>query len=208
MGSAPSDGPAARSAAPPRPRRADAQRSIARIVAAARRELGRDPAATVDDVARAAGVGRMTLYGHFPTRAALVEAALVDALRAGEEVLSGVDLSGDARQAVHRLLTASWSLVAESVGLLAAAEGTVPAERLHRLHGPHARRVETLIRRGQREGVFRTDLPLVWLTNAAHLLVHGAAGEVLAGRLAGADASRVVSASVLGVLAPPDPAAR
>lgn len=159
----------------------------------------------MDDVARAAGVGRMTLYGHFRSRAELVEAALADALDAGEGVLSRVDLSGDARQALHRLLAASWSLVAESVGLLAAADGIVPAERLRRLHDRPADRVEALIRRGQADGDFRDDLPLPWLITAIHLLVHGAAGEIRAGRLAAADAPNVVSASVLGLLNPPDP---
>lgn len=186
-----------------RPRRADAERSIARIVAAARQEIGADPGASTDDVAKAAGVGRMTLYGHFRTRVELVEAALTDALATGEGVLAGVDLDGDARDAMRRLLVASWALVAESVGLLAAAEGVLPAERLRELHARPAERVETLIRRGQAEGAFRTDLPPAWLTSAVHMLVHGAAAEVRGGRLAAAQAPEVVAASVLGLLAPP-----
>jgi AcrR family transcriptional regulator len=192
-------------AAPARRRRADAERSIARILAAAREELGRDPGAGLDGIARAAGVGRMTLYGHFRSRGELVEAVLGEALGAADEVLSAVDLSGDPREAMRRLLTASWSLVAESVGLLAAADGVVPAERLRKLHGRPAERIATLIERGRDEGAFRADLPLSWLVSAVHLLVHGAAGEVRAGRLAPKDAPRVLTASVLGLLAPPGP---
>jgi AcrR family transcriptional regulator len=188
----------------PRPRRADAERSIARILAAARQELSANPSASTDDVATAAGVGRMTLYGHFRTRAELVEAALTKALEAGEVVLADVDLGGDARDAMRRLLEASWGLVAESVGLLAAAEGVLPAERLRELHVRPAERVEALVRRGQDDGVFRTDLPLSWLTSAVHLLVHGAAGEVRAGRLPVDQAPEVLSASILGLLAPAD----
>jgi AcrR family transcriptional regulator len=191
--------PASRS----RPRRADAERSIARIVAAARRELGANPGASTDDVAKAAGVGRMTLYGHFRTRAELVEAALTQALEAGEEVLAGVDLGGDARAAMQRLLFASWDLVAESVGLLTAADGILPAERLRELHARPAERVEALIRRGQDDGAFRTDLPLTWLTSAVHMLIHGAAGEIRSGRLAADQAPGVVTATVLGLLDPP-----
>lgn len=191
--------------APPRRRRADAERSIARIVVAAREELGRNPAASVDDVARAAGVGRMTLYGHFRSRAELIEAALAVALGSGEEALSTVDLTGDAREAMERLLVASWTLVAESEGLLAAADGVVPAETLRRMHDRPAERVTALIRRGRDDGAFRTDLSPTWLTSAVHMLVKGAAGEVRAGRLDAAEAPRVVSASVLGLLAPPDP---
>lgn len=144
----------------------------------------------------------MTLYGHFRSRSELVEAALSQALGFGEQTLARVDLSGEPRHAMHRLLTASWSLVAESEDLLAAADGVVPAERLRQMHDRPAERVTTLIRRGQADGVFRTDLPLAWLTSAVHLLIKGAAGEVRAARLGTAEAPHVVSASVLGLLAP------
>ncbi|WP_166353024.1 TetR/AcrR family transcriptional regulator [Phytoactinopolyspora limicola] len=184
-------------------RRADAERSIARIVAAARSCLSRNPDATVDDIAKAAGVGRMTLYGHFPNRAELVEAALTDALRIGEETLSSVDVGGDARDAMTRLLESSWSLVAESAALLQAAQGVLPAGRLLALHAAPAERVEQLIRRGQGEGTFRTDLPMTWLVNAVHNLMHAAAEEERAGRLAAEDVARVVTASVQSLLAVP-----
>jgi AcrR family transcriptional regulator len=184
-------------------RRADAQRSIARIVAAARACLGRDPDATTDDIAKAAGVGRMTLYGHFPNRAELIEAALADAMRAGDETLSAVDLRGDARDALTRLLESSWALVAESAALLEAADGVLPAARLRELHAVPAERVERLIRRGQEDGTFRTDLPAAWLVNAVHYLLKGAAQEQRAGRLDTADAAHVVTASVRSLLAPP-----
>jgi AcrR family transcriptional regulator len=186
-------------------RRADAERSIARIVAAARTCLGRDPDATTDDIAKVAGVGRMTLYGHFPNRAELIEAALVDALRAGDELLSAIDLGGDARDALTRLIESSWALVAESAALLHAAQGVLPAGRLQELHAVPAERVERFIRRGQADGTFRTDLPTGWLVNAVHYLLHGAAQEMRAGRLETADVPHILTTSVQSLLAPPAP---
>lgn len=187
-------------------RRADAERNIARIVAAARESLSGDPDASVDDIAKAAGVGRMTLYGHFRTRAELVEAALADALRAGEEALASVDLTGDAREALARLLDSSWSLVAESMALSSAAQKALPAGRVRELHAAPARRVEELIRRGQDDGVFRTDLPISWLINVLHYILKGAAEESRAGRMETGDAARVVIATAQAILvaAPPD----
>ncbi|SDS60455.1 TetR/AcrR family transcriptional regulator [Jiangella sp. DSM 45060] len=183
-------------------RRADAERSISRIVAAARELLGRDPAATIDEIAAAAGVGRMTLYGHFPNRAELVEAALADALADGERTLSAVDLAGDPGDALDRLLASSWSLVAESSSLLVAAQEVLPPGRVRQLHGAPAARLEELIRRGQRDGAFRTDLPIGWLVSAVHYLLKGAAEEVRAGRLDAADVAAVVTASVRALLRP------
>lgn len=55
--------------------RADGQRNRAMILEAAKRVLTEKGAgASLDDIAQAAGVGNGTLYRHFPTRAALVEA--------------------------------------------------------------------------------------------------------------------------------------
>lgn len=184
-------------------RRADAERSIVRIVSAARECLSRDPDATIDDIARAAGVGRMTVYGHFRTRPELVEAALVEALRAGEQILADVELDGDARQAMSRLLASSWSLVAESAALLAAALRVLPEGRVRELHSGAADRVELLIGRGQQQGVFRTDLPVTWLVNAVHYILHGAAEEIRLGRLDSEETSDVVTATVQSILAVP-----
>ncbi|NDU73800.1 TetR family transcriptional regulator [Actinomadura sp. DSM 109109] len=184
-----------------RRRRADAERNIARIVSAARECLGRDPAASIDDIAKAAGVGRMTLYGHFRNRAELVEAAMADALRAGEEVLAGVDLSGDPAEALARLVESSWSLVAESRALLVAAQETLPAGRIRELHAGPAERVEAIILRGREEGVFRTDLPIAWMVNVVQYVLHGAAEETRAGRLDAEETGRVVTATVRSILA-------
>jgi AcrR family transcriptional regulator len=63
--------------------RADARRNYAAIVEAARRAFLRDGVGTsIDDIARAAGVGNATLYRHFPTRDDLVVAALADNMSA------------------------------------------------------------------------------------------------------------------------------
>lgn len=59
-----------------RPLRADAQRNRDRLLEAAVQALSHDgPDVTLDAIAKAAGVGIGTLYRHFPTREALVEAA-------------------------------------------------------------------------------------------------------------------------------------
>jgi AcrR family transcriptional regulator len=186
--------------APTGRRRADARRNSARIVSAARARLSSDPNATIDDIAQAAGVGRMTLYGHFRTRAELVDAALVEALRAGGEILSSLDLTGDPREAMRRLLASSWSLVAESSALLTAAQESLPAGRVRELHDEPARRVEELVRRGQAEGAFRSDLPITWLVSAIQYILHGAAEETRQGRLAADEAADVVTRSILSLL--------
>jgi AcrR family transcriptional regulator len=69
--------------------RADAQRNRERILEIAKKAFKRSGAnISLDDVARQAGVGAGTLYRHFPTRDALLEAVYrteVDKLAAAEQ---------------------------------------------------------------------------------------------------------------------------
>ena len=184
-------------------RRADARRNAEAIVRAAVEVLGYRPDASVAEIAQAAGVGRVTLYGHFPSRADLVEAALAHALALGHTVLDPVDLEGDAAGALTRLVDASWRLVATSRGLLMAAEKELTPGRIRDMHIDHAARAERLITRGQAEGSFRSDLPASWLVAVLQQVIHGAADEITAGRLEEADAARYITATVLGAFAPP-----
>jgi AcrR family transcriptional regulator len=64
---------------PSRPARADARRNYDKLVAAAQAAFARDGAeASLDGIAKAAGVGPGTLYRHFPHRLALVEAVYAE----------------------------------------------------------------------------------------------------------------------------------
>jgi AcrR family transcriptional regulator len=66
---------------PERKIRADAQRNRKRILEAAREAFSRDgAAASLDEIARQAGIGSGTLYRHFPTREALIEAVYQSAV--------------------------------------------------------------------------------------------------------------------------------
>lgn len=58
-----------------RRRRSDAEQNYSRIVEAAVRLLSKDDQVGIDAVAAAAGVGRATVYRHFPSRQALVAVA-------------------------------------------------------------------------------------------------------------------------------------
>jgi AcrR family transcriptional regulator len=66
---------AATASTPSRKPRADAKRNRERILEVAREAFTRHGAeATMNDIARQAGIGPGTLYRHFPTRDALIEA--------------------------------------------------------------------------------------------------------------------------------------
>jgi AcrR family transcriptional regulator len=185
------------------PRRADARRNVAAILAAAARCLARDPDTSVAEIAAAAGVGRMTLYGHFKTRADLVDAVLTEVIAEAHATLDAVDVTGDPRDALARLVGASWLVVDRLRNVLAAAQRELPAERVHQAHEQVLGRVRALIERGQAEGAFRADLPLPWLVSLAMNVMHAAAAEASAGRLSSEQAPSVVAGTLLAALTAP-----
>lgn len=193
----------AKDASAPPPRRADARRNIEAILAAAAKRLSRDPDASIAQIAQDAGVGRITLYGHFSSRAELIDAVIARAIADGEGVLEAVDLTGDARDALVRLTGSSWQQIVGLGALMQVAASTLTPERMLELHDQPAPRVETLIERGRDEGVFRTDLPTSWLVGTLHRVMNGAAAEIDADRLAAADAAATIAATVLAAFTAP-----
>ena len=79
-----------------RPKRADARRNYEKVVAAARDAFAEGGASTsLEEIARRAQVGIGTLYRHFPSRQALLEAVYVDEVE--ELCRSAADLADGAR---------------------------------------------------------------------------------------------------------------
>lgn len=181
--------------------RADARRNIELILAAAEACLGRDPDASMSDIAAEAGLGRVTIYGHFSSRQVLVEAVVHRVLNAVNSALSAVDLSGDPGAAFERLVDATWQLTLRSGGLIVAADKALPASTVREAHaGGLEERVHTLFDAGKRSGAFRSDLSTGWLVATFHAVLHAAAAEIDAGRLDPADASRVITSTMLATL--------
>lgn len=138
--------------------RADANRR--RILDVAVAELLRDPDASMDQIARAAGVVRRTVYGHFPSRDALVEAIVERAIAAVETAhaagRAGVD---DPAEAVASSLLAVWEVADRYRLLLSLGERSVTMGAIReRLGRVHEEGLETF-QRGLDDGTFVSPLP-------------------------------------------------
>ncbi|GAA2168945.1 TetR/AcrR family transcriptional regulator [Actinomadura napierensis] len=182
-------------------RRADAERNIEAILDAALARLGRDPSASMTEIAKAAGVGRVTLYGHFPSREELVDTLFDRSLADADAVLGAVDIdAGRADEALARLVRSSWRVLDRQRTVLVVALRVLGPERVRDRHAAVFARLERLLRRGREEGAFSAAAPPGWQATAVYSLMHAAAQEVDEGRLDAAQAAEALVSTILGAL--------
>jgi AcrR family transcriptional regulator len=160
----------------PRPMRADAQRNYERLLSAAVAvfaERGADDA-SLEEIARRAGVGIGTLYRHFPTRQALLEAVYrdqVEAVRAKADELLSSESPADALADWLRAL-ASFSSTKHSLTSALLATLGKDSELLSSCSAVICGAAEELLTRAQQAGVVRPDADardLIRLVHAVNL---------------------------------------
>jgi AcrR family transcriptional regulator len=153
--------PAPAVAGDPRPMRADAQRNYTRLLSAAMAaftEHGADDT-SLEEIARRAGVGIGTLYRHFPTRQALLEAVYrdqVEALRARADELMGSDAPDEALAAWLRALMTFSSTKQNLISALLATIGK-ESDLLSTCSKVLWDAAEILLKRAQEAGAVRAD---------------------------------------------------
>ncbi|MFI2237669.1 TetR/AcrR family transcriptional regulator [Streptomyces chrestomyceticus] len=131
-----------------------------RIMDIALAELLRHPDATMDQIARAAGVVRRTVYGHFPSREALIT-ALTDA--AVDDVTTAfadgtADPSEPADVALARATLAIWVCADRYRLLVSLAQSSVTDAGIRARLEPVRRRATTILTRGLESGLLRSPL--------------------------------------------------
>jgi AcrR family transcriptional regulator len=197
----PASRPSTAEGARPR-RRADAERSVARILDAAVEVLGEDQEASMAEIARRAEVVRATVYVHFPTREALLEAVTDRALAEAVAVINTAEPDkGDPADALRRVVGVTWRTLGRYHALVAINTSTQTPEELHRRHGSVLGALLPLIERGQASGAFRADVGPGWHLAMLLALVHAGSAEVRAGRMPEDEAEAALVATVLGAVA-------
>jgi TetR/AcrR family transcriptional regulator, mexCD-oprJ operon repressor len=180
---------------PPEYLRADAARNLHRIVEVAARMHSDDPHVGMAAVAEAADVSRATVYRHFPTREALMDAIRTQALAAGAQAIVECRLEeGGATEALRRLVEA-WLDIAQHYGFaqLVGHAGS-PLDEEDRAHRRRAfgEPLIALFTRGQAAGEFSTAVTPEWATRMFGATVIAGARAVDDGALTRADAPDTV----------------
>ncbi|MFI5821352.1 TetR/AcrR family transcriptional regulator [Streptomyces rishiriensis] len=166
-----------RSASPGKPApRSDGLRNRVRLVAAARTALESGERVSLEAIARTAGVGIATLYRHFPTREALIEAVysveldavadsasgLLDGLRADEALRAWMD--------VYAAFVIKKERVADTLRIGLATGRIAAVDTRSRI----TRAVQELLTAGAADGTLRADIT----ADDVALMLHGVLSSV------------------------------
>ena len=181
-------------------RRADAARNIDRILETAIHVFALDPSAGMHEVAAGAGVGRATLYRHFPSRDDLMAAIKA---QAREEAVSAVENcpleNGSSVEHIESIVRAVIEL-GDRYRFISGwrAEGDrypEPGERI-------GAALRAAVERGQRRGEITRSVPPEWAALAIRSLMLAALEQLSEGSMSERDAERLVNRIVLQGLAP------
>ena len=173
-----------------RPLRADARRNRSLVLEAARATFAAEGSdASLDEIARRAGVGAGTVYRHFPTKEALFEAVVLD--RIGELIDEAHALSDDPDPG--RAFSSFVELLAREGALKRDLVETLGSDGIHLQLGeaPIVRVLidvlGELLGRAQRAGAVRGDIGvndvMALLTGAAYAICHSRSDDEQTRRL-------------------------
>ncbi|SFA53625.1 transcriptional regulator, TetR family [Rhodococcoides kroppenstedtii] len=143
------------------------------VIDAAIDVLGRQPDASIADIAAAGGIARRTIYGHFPTRHDLIvgiaESAAADLTAI---IPARAALPAEPDRAVAALAMITWPVAGRYRALLGIGRQELGDDRVLELLAPGRELSLDLVEAGQRSGLFPAYLPpstIVTLTDGATL---------------------------------------
>ncbi|RPE36957.1 TetR family transcriptional regulator [Kitasatospora cineracea] len=157
-----------------RPLRADAERTVTAILEAAERTLGADPAATVEQIAEAAGVARTTVHRRFATREALIDALATWATRRFAAAVEAAHPDTAPPLVALYRTTANVLGIKASWGFAMSRASAVNPE-VARIHAEVRTTCERLFLRARDAGVLRPDTDIAWTRRVYYALIHEAA---------------------------------
>jgi AcrR family transcriptional regulator len=179
-------------------------RTRRKLLDAATAVLSKDSAASLAEVAAAAGVGRTTLHRYFPTREGLIRALVEDALDRVEEAIAAAEPDhGPVLEALQRV-TDTVVPLGPSLAFLHAEPDVFNARDLIRRWYEALEPIARAVERGRADGTLRTDLPVKWIVDAYAGAILTAWDTADEGRIWLQDAPRLIMTTLFeGIAARP-----
>jgi len=180
--------------------RKDARRNREAVIEAALAILPGDPNASMATIAERSGLGRTTVYRHFPARQDLLLALFARVIEEAQAVTSQV--IGEGRPTEDTLLALGPAIITISdrfrflhdvrhLGEEMIAETALDPNQP----------IRHFIEAAQRRGEIHPDLPVQWVVTTINSLAISTANEMTEGRLSVADAGRLLGETMVRAFA-------
>jgi AcrR family transcriptional regulator len=183
--------------------RADARRNRRTVLDAAVALLAERPQATMQEVADASGLGRTTVYRHFPRRQDLIDALFQEVLREAAQTVEDALASASSPRALLCDLGERIIAIGDRYRFLDAHPEL--RERTLALNdsGPE-NPLQAYLTEAQQRGEVREDLPVQWMLTTLRGLAVVAMVEVSAGRMNVEEAGKHVGETCASAFMPQD----
>jgi len=185
---------------PEEQRRGDAERNHRLVIEAGIELLASDPEAGVHEVADAAGVGRTTVYRHFPNRESLLEAVIAEILDRSRRELEAAVAEVDTEAAIRGLGATSIDLALRFGRLFAARDGHSAAYEAFKSDDSSPAR--HFLRAARERNQIRTDMPVGWMRSVIQAVTFTAVDEIRAGAVTEDAAIRLAGDTLVSILIP------
>lgn len=183
--------------------RSDARRNRRTVLDAAVALLAERPQATMQEVADASGLGRTTVYRHFPRRQDLVDALFEEVLREAAETVEDALRSATSARDLLCELGPRIIAIGDRYRFLDAHPDL--RERALSPRNDDVNPLEVYLRQAQARGEVRDDLPVTWMLTTLRGLGVVAMVEVSAGRMTVEAAGQHVGETCATAFAPRQP---
>jgi len=154
--------------------------------------LAKNPHITYSDLAAGIGIGRATLYRHFPNREALLREICLYALKQSEvEMMPVFSMNLSAMDTLYAMLEKLIPM-GEQLYFLAREYSALQDEEIVRIYEGQLTTLQNMVRAAKAEGGIAPDIPDAWIVRIIDNIIYAAWEAINDGDIARNDAVELV----------------
>lgn len=158
------------------------------LLDAAATVLSQKPAASLNEIAQAAGVGRATLYRYFPSREALLRELTIESFERSRQITTSVLAKSKNATEILRNLIIELIPLGDRYHFLLSGPTFEDDPEIAKLYKQEEQELAELVEFLKAEGVVAADIPTAWVSAAFEGLIYAAWTAVHEGYIARRDA--------------------
>lgn len=147
------------------------KKSTQKVLEKARKVLVKNPAATLQDIARSADIGRATLYRHFANREDLIEALALMTFEESDEAFEKIIGRSMTATQVLRETVSTYILMGDRYYFVGLSSSFMTSRKVRERYETQVQGLYQLIEMVKEEGGIRADMPTTWVASFIDALI-------------------------------------